>query len=155
MNEEFKKLNRIKKLRKEKGVTQKELAAIAGISQGMLTNYENGKRSPRDSKVWIKLAAYFGVDVSYLMGTSNKVDPSLAEDHVSDLAMEEYEKEKAENISKLIYELDSKSVLLGFGRESDTIMGSEELLSNIVNLSEEQFSILVDLIEVFAKSNNA
>ncbi|WP_370656967.1 helix-turn-helix domain-containing protein, partial [Klebsiella pneumoniae] len=46
-NEVYKALNRIKELRIEKGVTQSTVAKAIGISQGMLTNYETGKRSPR------------------------------------------------------------------------------------------------------------
>lgn len=34
----------------------------------MLTNYENDSSTPRDQSVWEKLAEYFGMSVSYLMG---------------------------------------------------------------------------------------
>ncbi|MEV6401192.1 helix-turn-helix transcriptional regulator [Streptomyces sp. NPDC051907] len=70
-NEVYKALNRIKELRIEKGVTQSTVAKAIGISQGMLTNYETGKRSPRDFKVWQDLADYFDVTTSYIMGTSD------------------------------------------------------------------------------------
>ena len=70
-NEVYKALNRIKELRIEKGVTQSTVAKAIGISQGMLTNYETGKRSPRDFKVWQDLADYFEVTTSYIMGTSD------------------------------------------------------------------------------------
>lgn len=71
MIEEYKKLNRIRELRKMKGVTQKEVAKAIGISQGMLTNYETGKRSPRDKETWEKLANYFNVSVPYIMGLTD------------------------------------------------------------------------------------
>ena len=64
-------MNRIKELRKAKGVTVKELAETLGIAQSMLTNYENGSSTPRDQSVWEKLAEYFGVSVSYLMGLTD------------------------------------------------------------------------------------
>ena len=64
-------MNRIKELRKAKGVTVKELAETLGIAQSMLTNYENGSSTPRDQSVWEKLAGYFGVSVSYLMGLTD------------------------------------------------------------------------------------
>lgn len=67
----YKKLNRIKDLRTKKGVTQKEVAKAIGISQGMFTNYETGKRSPRDKEIWEKMAEYFEVPVNYLMGLEN------------------------------------------------------------------------------------
>ena len=34
----------------------------------MLTNYENDSSTPRDQSVWEKLAEYFGMSMSYLMG---------------------------------------------------------------------------------------
>ncbi|MCJ0552226.1 helix-turn-helix transcriptional regulator, partial [Enterococcus cecorum] len=54
-------MNRIKELRKNKGVTVKELSEIIGISQSMLSNYENGNSEPRDKETWKKLADYFDV----------------------------------------------------------------------------------------------
>ncbi|HBI2046567.1 TPA: helix-turn-helix transcriptional regulator [Enterococcus faecalis] len=64
-------MNRIKKLRKEKGITVADLAKKIGVSQSMLSNYENGNSKPRDQKIWNDMAQYFQVDVSYLMGLSN------------------------------------------------------------------------------------
>lgn len=65
-------MNRIKKLRKEKGLTVAELASDIGISQSMLSNYENGNSQPRDQNIWKELAKTFDVSVSYLMGLSNE-----------------------------------------------------------------------------------
>ena len=39
-------MNKIKELRKEKNITVAELAKELGISQSMLTNYENGNGTP-------------------------------------------------------------------------------------------------------------
>ena len=66
-------MNRIKELRKAKGVTVKELAETLGIAQSMLTNYENGSSTPREQSVWEKLSEYFGVSVSYLMGLTDSL----------------------------------------------------------------------------------
>ena len=60
--------NRIKMLRRARGITVKRLAALVGVSQSMLTNYENGSSMPRDQEVWDRLAEYFAVPVPYLMG---------------------------------------------------------------------------------------
>lgn len=61
-------MNRIKELRKNKGVTVKELSEIIGISQSMLSNYENGNSKPRNQETWEKLAEYFDVIPEYLLG---------------------------------------------------------------------------------------
>lgn len=52
--------NRIKMLRRARGITVKRLAVLVGVSQSMLTNYENGSSIPRDQEVWDRLAVYFG-----------------------------------------------------------------------------------------------
>lgn len=63
-------MNRIKELRKENNITVMELAQELGISQSMLTNYENGKVMPRQMDVWEHLAEIFRVSVSHVMGLS-------------------------------------------------------------------------------------
>lgn len=63
-------MNKIKQLRLEKGITVKDLAEKIGISQSMLSNYENGNSTPRNNETWKKLADFFEVDVAYLMGLS-------------------------------------------------------------------------------------
>ena len=66
-------MNRIKELRQKKGDSVKKVADEVGLSQSMLSSYENGTRSPRDEATWDKLANYFGVSVSYLMGLTDKL----------------------------------------------------------------------------------
>lgn len=66
-------MNRIKELRQQKGVSVKKIADEVGLSQSMLSSYENGTRSPRDDETWGRLANYFDVSISYLMGLTDKV----------------------------------------------------------------------------------
>lgn len=66
-------MNRIKELRQKKGDSVKKVADEVGLSQSMLSSYENGTRSPRDDETWGRLANYFGVSISYLMGLTDKV----------------------------------------------------------------------------------
>ena len=65
-------MNRIKELRQKKGLSVRKAAEEIGISQSMLSSYENGTRAPRDDETWVKLANYFGVSVSYLMGLTDR-----------------------------------------------------------------------------------
>ena len=58
---------RLKKLRKEKKVTQKEIAAELKIDQSNYAGYESGRRVPPPDKLII-LADYFGVTTDYLLG---------------------------------------------------------------------------------------
>lgn len=59
--------NRLKKLRKEKGLTQADLAKVLNTNQSQYGKYENGKTnlSIENAKI---LAKFFGVTLSYLLG---------------------------------------------------------------------------------------
>lgn len=67
-------MNRIKELRKRKNMTVAELAKELGISQSMLTNYENGNGIPRDTTIWKRLAEIFEVSESHVMGMTTDVE---------------------------------------------------------------------------------
>ncbi|MDL2215499.1 helix-turn-helix transcriptional regulator [Ruminococcaceae bacterium OttesenSCG-928-N02] len=56
-------------LRKEKGVTQKEVAAELGVSQALLSHYEKGIRECGLDFV-VRLADYYNVSCDYLLGRS-------------------------------------------------------------------------------------
>lgn len=65
---------RLAKLRKEKGLSQYELADALGYSRGQVANYEQGSRRP-DPQVLHELADYFGVSVDYLLGRADDPRP--------------------------------------------------------------------------------
>ncbi len=65
---------RLKKLRKEKGYTQKELADAVGITPRTLINYENGRCYPKQTELYLTLASLFDVPVSYLMCEEKEED---------------------------------------------------------------------------------
>lgn len=62
---------RIKKLRKEKGLTQKELANELNVSRPTITCYETGKRTP-DKERLLEIANFFNVSVDYLLGNEEE-----------------------------------------------------------------------------------
>lgn len=59
-------MERLKELRKEKGISLKELGSIVGVAESTMSLYENGKRQP-DYETLLRLAEYFGVTVDYLL----------------------------------------------------------------------------------------
>ena len=61
--------------RKKQHKTLKEVSAVTGISEMMLSRYERAKNEPK-LKTWQKLADYFGVSVPYLQGISAESNPS-------------------------------------------------------------------------------
>ena len=66
-------MNKIKQLRKEKKLTQKELAEETDISYRTLQRWENGETDIKPEKAQ-QLADFFGVSVGYLLGYSEKVN---------------------------------------------------------------------------------
>lgn len=56
---------RIAKLRKEKGMTQEQLANAIGITRVAITQYENGERIPKD-EIKIALSNVLGQQVGSL-----------------------------------------------------------------------------------------
>lgn len=62
-----------KKVRLEKGLTQKQVAAALGITEQAYQRYEYGKTVP-SALVLIALADYFDVSLDYLVGRSD--DPA-------------------------------------------------------------------------------
>lgn len=62
---------RIVKLRKQKELTQEELAVYLGISRSALSLYEIGKREP-DTETMLKIASFFNVSTDYLLGIADE-----------------------------------------------------------------------------------
>lgn len=62
--------NRIAELRKNKKLSQAQLAKETGLTRQAVSLYEIGKREPK-LETWIKLADFFDVSVLYLQGLSN------------------------------------------------------------------------------------
>ena len=60
-------MNRLKELRQEKKLSQKELAENIGVHYRTLQNWENGESQIKPEKAQ-QLADYFGVSVGYLLG---------------------------------------------------------------------------------------
>ncbi|WP_273751453.1 helix-turn-helix domain-containing protein [Leuconostoc mesenteroides] len=63
-------MNRLRELRKERGLTQKELGSEVKVPSTTLARYEVGMRSPVLPYL-IALADYFNVSIDYLVGRSD------------------------------------------------------------------------------------
>jgi len=61
---------KIKQLRKAKGVTQKAVAEQIGILEQSYQKYEYGKHEP-NHEITVKLADYFDVSTDYLLGRTD------------------------------------------------------------------------------------
>jgi transcriptional regulator with XRE-family HTH domain len=63
--------DRLRKLRKEKEMTQAELAIVIGKSTSSIANYEVDLRQPSLGML-VMLAKFFGVSTDYLLGLSDE-----------------------------------------------------------------------------------
>ena len=66
-------LSRLRDLREDKDMAQKEVAAILGIDQRVYSNYETGKRD-LPIKHLVKLSDFYKVSADYILGRTNNVN---------------------------------------------------------------------------------
>lgn len=62
-------MNIVRELRKKNNLQQKELAAIVGVAQPTISEWEKGKKDPSGERLK-KLAEYFGVDETVVLGVN-------------------------------------------------------------------------------------
>ena len=65
---------RLSELRKDNGLTQRDLAEILGVSENSISLYERNINTP-DDELKIKIANYFNVSLDYLLGATEKQIP--------------------------------------------------------------------------------
>lgn len=70
----------LKSFREQKGVSQKKLADIFGVTQQAVAKWENGKAEP-DTETLKKLAEYFKVSLDELLGLEFPKSDNLTYPH--------------------------------------------------------------------------
>lgn len=75
--------NRIRELRKERGLTMKQLGNIIGAAESTMSQYETGKRQP-GNEILLKLGEFFDVSVGYLLYAEEKTVPSVEKKSIQD-----------------------------------------------------------------------
>lgn len=63
--------NNLRKLRKEKGLSQIAVQMQTGIEQALISKYENGERVP-PTETLMQLADFYGVSMDYIMGHTDR-----------------------------------------------------------------------------------
>ena len=63
--------NNLRKLRKEKGLSQIAVQMQTGIEQALMSKYENGERVP-PTETLMQLADFYGVSMDYIMGRTDR-----------------------------------------------------------------------------------
>lgn len=97
--------NRIREIRKQKGITMKQLGLILGLAESTISQYETGKREPSIEQAR-KIADALSVSLSDLLGIepegNKESDKQLLARLLSEYAAEHSE-ESAEHLKDLIY----------------------------------------------------
>jgi len=92
---------RLKKLRKEKRITQEELGKKVNVTKVSISGYENGNRNP-DTETLQKLADFFDVTTDYLLGRTDKPnsvnkDEDEFQKFINDPELERWHRELPQN----------------------------------------------------------
>lgn len=143
---------KIQLLRKEKGITQKELADILGLNITAIANYEN-KNTPRlpRKEILKRLCEYFGVSQEYILDDTieNKTNENIAIGDVLGLSDEAINTLKKYNSFQINKYLSSKY----FEYVCMDLDYYDKISSTYVEL--ERFSLLLKQITAFPKENIA
>ena len=100
---------RIKELRAQKDVTQKELADFIGLTPKMISFYEKEERFPPHDII-LKLSDFFDVSTDYLLGKSNVRDIKSNDNLI---VIKENEKDVEELLEETMSQiLDQKGLML-------------------------------------------
>ena len=81
--------NLLKNLRKDAGLTQKELADKVGVTNSTISFYEQEERSPSVDMI-IRLSKIFNVSVDYLLGIDQKRNINLSGLKEEDIQLIQY-----------------------------------------------------------------
>lgn len=74
-------MNRIKEVRKKKGLSLQQVADAVGMGNNTISRYETGKREPK-LETWQALANFFDVTVPYLQGIDDKPNTGYSKDYI-------------------------------------------------------------------------
>lgn len=97
---------KLRKLRNEKSLTQKEFADILGIPRGTYAHYEINKRTP-DFDILKETAEYYNVSLDYLLDRTKARDFTLSDEEEKDIVKE---------MQSIIYKLENEEDLLIDGK---------------------------------------
>lgn len=118
----------LRQLRKEKGLSMKELGAVIGVAESTISQYETGKREP-DFETLLKLREYFDVSVDFLLrGESLEKKPASS----GELTKKD-QKDIAEKLEATLAQLEASQDGLMFDGEPLDDLTKELLIASIRN----------------------
>ena len=130
-----KNMNRLKELRQEKKLSQKELAENIGVHYRTLQNWENEESQIKQEKAQ-QLADYFGVSVGYLLGYED--DSSLIK-----ALSQKVSKMSGELLSELMYQAELKKEKQNNKKFRNFV---KFLKTNIIVLNDEEIENFFNML---------
>ena len=118
----------IRKYRKDKGITLKQLSDKTGISFSAIAMYERGSAEPSLEKIQ-RIAEELGVNVEDILGETHKPIPKLSED------------------------LSGTTVFRIIEKQQDTIAKQQDIIDKQQSLESRQQETIAKLIEMLEKKN--
>lgn len=135
-------MNRLKELRKEKKLSQKEIAKEMSISEKTLSRWENGESQIKPEKAQ-QLADYFGVSVGYLLGYEEaKTLENILKDAEEYLEMTE---------DDLLSDNYSSRIKIALSEMSDIPVLKNEIIYNLDFLSYDNLKAICQIINELPK----
>lgn len=135
-------MNRLKELRQEKKLSQKELAENIGVHYRTLQNWENGESQIKPEKAQ-QLADYFGVSVGYLLGYEEaKTLENILKDAEEYLEMTE---------DDLLSDNYSSKIKIALSEMSDIPVLKNEIIYNLDFLSYDNLKAICQIINELPK----
>lgn len=150
INTSEKRENNIKKLRKERGLTQQELADIMKVTRRGLQRWEGGEVTIKDETAE-RLASFFNVPVPYLLGYDNQTEsfsPLKLFQTGLDKIIKTFQVEELPNIPDNEWIKVAENEYKELGLEGTIIELHEYITFNSMELKEPLKELLVN----FAKS---
>lgn len=144
---------KIKNLRKERNITQAELASKFGVTCQSVCRWENGAAYP-DIELIPEIAAYFGVSTDVLLGCDNEsVENKIRNVFQLDMSGKEDVREKISKMRKVMSELPYEPQIKYHILRQYHILGAEEARKNISELREFAEFICASDAEFWIKHN--
>jgi transcriptional regulator with XRE-family HTH domain len=123
----------LQRLRKGRGLSQKDLAGVLDVTDITISNFENSKRFP-DIHTLIRVAEFFGKSVDSLLSVESAFEGDLMQNCVKDF----------EETYSIIYIEDSKTTEFG-------VFKSRDFAEKVVDSISGYYSLLKGRLEVEKK----
>lgn len=128
---------RLQQLRKEKKMTQQDLANTMKLSRATIAGYESrGKQPDQQKLIW--LSEYFNVSLDYLLGSTD-----IKEKKTSKI----FEKESSRGDEEELSEKNKKDIAQKMRKLREEIANEDGLMLDGEILTEETKDLLLQLLE--------